>query len=71
MNVPLRVPSSAGSASSAGAWNTTASGSKRSSSASPGVRNIVRAKRAWYATGVTTRSGIRDAGSAPANASTT
>ena len=66
MNVPERVPSSAGSASSAGACSTTHSGVKASSSASSGAMNIVPANSAWNGLGVTIRTAIRYAGSAPA-----
>ena len=52
MNVPARVPSSPGSASRPGAWRTTASGAKPSSSSLVGVdehrpreQRVVRARR--------------------------
>ena len=69
--MPLRVPSSSGSASTAGACRTSASGSKDSSSSAVGSMNIVFANSAWYGRSVITRTEMRWAGSAPANASTT
>ena len=69
MKVPVRVPSSAGTASSAGACSTSACGVKPVSSSGFGSMNIVFAKSAWYGCVVTTRTAIRCAGSAPANAS--
>ena len=70
-NVPVRVPSSSGSASTAGACRTSASGSKSSSSSAVGSMNIVFANSAWYGCEVITRTEMRCASSAPAKASTT
>ena len=47
LKVPVRVPSSAGSASSSGVCNTNASGTKPPNSASARSMNIVFAKSAW------------------------
>ena len=68
---PARVPSEAGSAAKLGAWSTRASGRCAWSSSSVGSMKRVRAKRACQALSVTTRSGSRWAGSAPAQASIT
>jgi len=45
--IAVRVPSASGSASSAGAWRTSARGSKERNSVSVGSMNIVREKSAW------------------------
>jgi hypothetical protein len=70
-NVPVRVPSTTGSASTSGACSTRACDAKCASSWSVGSMNIVRANSAWYGCVVTTRTAMRCSGSAPANASTT
>ena len=70
-NVSLRVPSSSGSASTSGAWKTTASGSKSASSDSSGSMKSVLAKSACHGDPVITRTRSRCAGSEPAYALTT
>ena len=70
-NVSLRVPSSSGSAVTAGACSTSASGSWSASSSSVGSMKSVFANSACQALSVMTRTASRCSGSAPANASTT
>ena len=70
-NVSERVPSSSGSAETEGACRTSASGSISSSSSSVGSMNSVFAKSACQGLSLITRTAMRCAGSAPANASTT
>ncbi len=45
--MPLRVPSSSGSASTCGACSTSVSGLNEGISSGRGTMNIVFAKRAW------------------------
>ncbi len=71
MKVSLRVPSSAGSAVTAGACRISASGLCVASSTSVGSMKSVFAKSACHALSVTTRTAMRCFGSAPAKASTT
>ena len=69
--VSVRVPSSSGTADTDGAWRTSACGSMSSSSSSVGSMKRVFAKSACHALSEITRTAMRCAGSAPANASTT
>ena len=69
--MPLRVPSLSGSASTAGAWRTSAWGTWLAASPSVGSMKSVFAKSACQGLSVTTRTAIRCAGSAPAKASMT
>ncbi len=67
MKVPLRVPCASGSARQEGAERTVKWGSNAASAAgSSSRRNMLRANSACQASSVTTRTGIRWAGSAPA-----
>ena len=71
MNVPERVPCTAGSASSSGACSTSQDGMKEPRSAGVGRRNMLETNSACQALGVTKRMAMRWFGSAPANRSRT